>query len=215
MDAGGEVLARSKPSALSAAQIADMHFTHAVALANDNSSAMSAKRQYITFEMAANAGRGLELESTALFNLGSVLERLGEGRRAWGVLQHAVQLQHATQTRGFQHQLKRDGRRLPLVSRPTGRTTIAIYCEEYGQSWWPGWGPASVGRGLGGSEEAVVFLSRELVLRGFWVEIYGQPPPQMLGSMHMALCGILQQHMTPNQHLLTCLSHGVTTFRLH
>jgi hypothetical protein len=37
---------------------------------------------------------------------------------------------------------------------------VAIYCDEYGQSWWGQWGPSSLGKGLGGSEEAVIFIAR-------------------------------------------------------
>ena len=64
---------------------------------------------------------------------------------------------------------------------------IAIYCDEYGQSWWPGYVPLRVtapfslhiilcswnrtqldrrdGGGLGGSEEAVIFLAEALAKR--------------------------------------------------
>lgn len=52
---------------------------------------------------------------------------------------------------------------------------VAIYCFEYGNAWFPNWGPSSLGRGLGGSEEVVVHLSRELARLGFWVEIYADP----------------------------------------
>lgn len=44
--------------------------------------------------------------------------------------------------------------------RKRDRPTLAIYCDEYGQTWWEGWGPSSLGKGLGGSEEAVVFMAR-------------------------------------------------------
>jgi len=62
------------------------------------------------------------------------------------------------------------------------RTTIAIYCNEYGQTWWPNWGPTSVETGgVGGSEEAVIFLSRSLANLGFTVYVYADPNPSSLG----------------------------------
>ena len=56
-----------------------------------------------------------------------------------------------------------------------GRLRIAIYCYEYGQAWWPGWGPSSVKReGMGGSEEAVYYSSIELAKLGHHVYIFGE-----------------------------------------
>ena len=43
------------------------------------------------------------------------------------------------------------------------------------------WGPSSVVRGLGGSEEAAVYLSRELTRRGYCVRVYGNPPTEEFG----------------------------------
>lgn len=45
---------------------------------------------------------------------------------------------------------------------------IAIYC---GQAW-ESWGPPSVVSGIGGSEEAVIYLSKELVNIGYDVTVY-------------------------------------------
>ncbi len=59
---------------------------------------------------------------------------------------------------------------------------IVIYCYEYGQTWWPNWGPNSPKQGgAGGSEEAVIFLSRELANLGWLVEIYADPLEADLG----------------------------------
>ena len=47
--------------------------------------------------------------------------------------------------------------------------SIAIYCNEYGNAWWGQWGPSSAspkGTGLGGAEEAVLYISREFALMG-------------------------------------------------
>lgn len=52
---------------------------------------------------------------------------------------------------------------------------VAFYCFEYGNAWFPNWGPSSLGKGLGGSEEVVIHLSRELARLGFWVEVYADP----------------------------------------
>ena len=63
-----------------------------------------------------------------------------------------------------------------LVSLVTAtRKSVAIYCDEYGQTWWPNWSYASLQRGgLGGSEEAVLFVSRELATLGYTVIIYNE-----------------------------------------
>jgi protein O-GlcNAc transferase len=68
-----------------------------------------------------------------------------------------------------------------VMNRPAGVISVAIYCHEYGQTWWPAWGPSSISKGVGGSEEAVIFLSRELRKRGLWVEVYANPPPHECG----------------------------------
>jgi len=58
--------------------------------------------------------------------------------------------------------------------------TVALFCFEYGNEWWGQWGPSSLepgGGGLGGSEEAVVYLAEELSgLGGFEVTVYADPP---------------------------------------
>lgn len=64
-----------------------------------------------------------------------------------------------------------------LVPEPDGRPSIAIYCGRAGKPW----GPSSVDEGIGGSEEAVVFLSREMAARGWQVIVYAFPPPKETG----------------------------------
>eukprot|EP00948_MAST-09A_sp_MAST-9A-sp1_P004176 g4176.t1 len=61
---------------------------------------------------------------------------------------------------------------------------LVIYCNEYGQTWWPQWGPSSLDGGLGGSEEAVVYLSREMANLGYWVEIFANPVDSDLGLQY-------------------------------
>ena len=82
--------------------------------------------------------------------------------------------------------------------RPPGVPVVVIYCHEYGQTWWnevhnflqpyrpdygaqshalslpppvpsAQWGPSSLRRGVGGSEEAVIFMAQELGKLGYWV----------------------------------------------
>ncbi|ETI50642.1 hypothetical protein F443_05800 [Phytophthora nicotianae P1569] len=78
------------------------------------------------------------------------------------------------------------GRHFQKIPRPDHKVVIAFYCHEYGQSWWEKWGPSSLNTGLGGSEEAVVFLSRELQKLGYWVEVYGDPSPQDISTLDQA-----------------------------
>ncbi|KAF0687141.1 Aste57867_21112 [Aphanomyces stellatus] len=63
-----------------------------------------------------------------------------------------------------------------LFESPTRAAVVVIYCHEYGQSWWSQWGPHSIHAGVGGSEEAVIYLSRELAMLGYTVRVYGNPP---------------------------------------
>ena len=53
--------------------------------------------------------------------------------------------------------------------RPAGKPSIVFLCCG-GQSG--GWGPGSIKTGLGGSEEAAVYLSKEFAKRGWHVEVY-------------------------------------------
>lgn len=78
------------------------------------------------------------------------------------------------------------GRFFRKLPRPDNKLVLAFYCHEYGQSWWNQWGPTSLITGLGGSEEAVVFLTRELLKLGYWVEVYGDPSPQDLSTLEQA-----------------------------
>ena len=103
----------------------------------------------------------------ARLKLGAALEAVGRPGDAMRTFLPAVRAQHAA-------------RFAPVGSHFQGRR-VAIYCEEYGQTWWPNWGPRSVGSGLGGSEEAVVFLSREVAALGWAVEVYGVPPKEDQG----------------------------------
>lgn len=50
------------------------------------------------------------------------------------------------------------------------KNSIAIYCGEQ----WEEWGPETLKNGMGGSEEAIVYLSRELAKLGWQVTVYNQ-----------------------------------------
>ena len=70
------------------------------------------------------------------------------------------------------------------MSRMQGKKILIIYCNEYDQTWWPNWGPTSMDTGgAGGSEEAVIFLSKEMhKVYGYHVEVYGDPLPEFWGQ---------------------------------
>ncbi len=110
--------------------------------------------------------------------LAVVLEKAGRREESYNAYRKAVMDQNANEfkIRGS-HYL-----RLYNVPRKIGQLVIAIYCNEYGQAWFPNWGPSSLENGgLGGSEEAVVLLSRELTALGYRVEIYADPIDSDIG----------------------------------
>ena len=46
-------------------------------------------------------------------------------------------------------------------------TVTVTRSDEYGQTWWPAWGPWNLtGGGVGGSEEAAIFLASALEATG-------------------------------------------------
>jgi tetratricopeptide (TPR) repeat protein len=68
-----------------------------------------------------------------------------------------------------------DTRLLPLrnkVNRPVewGDKSIVIFCGQGYEEW----GPHTLDKGMGGSEEAVIYLSRELSKLGYQVTVYGE-----------------------------------------
>lgn len=110
------------------------------------------------------------------FNAGITSAALGDFDVSGASQAVGVALKHGDD---FAHSLS-ERRILP---RPDGLTVIAIYCDEYGNSWWPPWGPTSTGTGIGGSEEAVIFMSQELGKLGtYWVEVYAKPPIDDIGE---------------------------------
>jgi predicted O-linked N-acetylglucosamine transferase (SPINDLY family)/glycosyltransferase involved in cell wall biosynthesis len=115
--------------------------------------------------------------SNRLMNLGLTMQRVSsnEGHRIAAVA--SVQLH--------------DARRAEYLKSPRPTITpwagsglsVAIYCYEYGNAYWGRWGPSSMedgGGGLGGSEEAVLYMAEELAKRGHRVTVYADPPDQDL-----------------------------------
>lgn len=121
--------------------------------------------------------RSQPLVSHHWFNLGVTLSTLGEYDVSNAAKEVGVLLKHADDY----DEASKEGIR--LVPRPSDRVVVAIYCDEYGNSWWPAWGPSSTGTGIGGSEEAVIYISRELAKLGhIWVEVYAKPPSREIGE---------------------------------
>lgn len=63
--------------------------------------------------------------------------------------------------------------------RPAGKRSVAIYCGGSVEEW----SPSSLFAGIGGSEEAVIFMAYELRNLGYHVEVYGQPPMAEQGDV--------------------------------
>ncbi|GBG28190.1 UDP-N-acetylglucosamine--peptide N-acetylglucosaminyltransferase 110 kDa subunit [Hondaea fermentalgiana] len=105
------------------------------------------------------------------YDAGALLSAAGRHAEALALHSQTVVAEHAAR---FQAR--------PELLAPRGRPRIAFYCNEYGQTWWPRWGPTSPStNGVGGSEEAVIFLARELADLGYLVEIYADPPDEDVG----------------------------------
>ncbi len=87
------------------------------------------------------------------------------------------------QRRPNQHNSGVSVARLIAGSRPAGKIVIAFYCDEYGQSWWPHWGPWLNGSGLGGSEEALIAVAEQLAaFDDVHVEVYNDPLAEHVGE---------------------------------
>jgi glycosyltransferase involved in cell wall biosynthesis/tetratricopeptide (TPR) repeat protein len=68
--------------------------------------------------------------------------------------------------------------------RPEGHPVVAIWCGEGADTW----GPHSLEKGVGGSEECVIHMSRKLTERGFYVEVYGNPQSEDIGIDRYGVC---------------------------
>lgn len=63
--------------------------------------------------------------------------------------------------------------------RPEGKPSLAIYCGPTVEEW----SPDSLTGGIGGSEEAVIFMAYALRDLGYHVEVYGMPPMGQQGDV--------------------------------
>ncbi|CAK4142710.1 unnamed protein product [Aphanomyces euteiches] len=104
----------------------------------------------------------------AQYNMAALLTETGQYDHANELSMKTVLLEHRSKFRPG-----------PKVE-PDGGPVVVIYCHEYGQSWWSQWGPDSIYSGIGGSEEAVIYLSRELKALGYFVQVYANPPEAMI-----------------------------------
>ena len=123
--------------------------------------------------MAMAAAYDIDVDPKRLMNLGLLMQF--ESNNAG----HLVAARAAVQM----HDERREEYLLiprPALTKWAGPgASVAIYCYEYDNAYWGRWGPSSLeegGGGLGGSEEAVVYMAEELARRGHRVTVYADPP---------------------------------------
>ena len=107
--------------------------------------------------------------------VGAALDDLGRGSEALEEWFHAVRLRHATlqqqHTAANELRARTEAYHARIAARQRHKLVIAIFCDEYGQTWWPALGPSSLAtNGLGwsgrrpscsrGAREASVIPSR-------------------------------------------------------
>ncbi len=121
---------------------------------------------------------GVSYESP--MQLAAVIEREGRREEAYEAYRKAVINKNAVEFTNVGRQYLQHYGVPGIVGQ---QLVIGIYCHEYGQAWFPNWGPSSLeSGGLGGSEEAVVFMSRYLSDLGYRVEIYADPLESDMGT---------------------------------
>ncbi len=172
--------------------------------------------------------------SRALFNHAVSLEYAREFDAAIAAMNRTIRLQNQLDNPLYLEKSSVSGQfPNPVQLRPVGKHVLAIYCHEYGNTWWPRWSWANIDRssashsqsqsapfddgnggtsadgtrtgnpldhrrvrrsggipersdghgvGAGGSEEAVVFMSREMSKLGWHVEVYADPLPSEMGD---------------------------------
>ncbi|OQR91512.1 UDP-N-acetylglucosamine-peptide N-acetylglucosaminyltransferase [Achlya hypogyna] len=127
----------------------------------------------ISHHVLSNLSAPAAIVTRAKYNAGVLLQTLEEFDAANDVLFDAVVAEHAAAFAAASP---------PSVPRlSAARGVVAFYCNEYGHTWWPEWGPSSIARGVGGSEEAVIYLTRELAAKGYDVRVFAQPPADEVG----------------------------------
>ncbi|RHY63382.1 hypothetical protein DYB38_006647, partial [Aphanomyces astaci] len=112
----------------------------------------------------------------ARYNLAALFSRVGQHDQANALSFETVRLEHESLRKTTLNETSQDNHPPPIHRLDQQQPRLVIYCHEYGQSWWGQWGPHSIDEGVGGSEEAVIYLSRELVALGYAVHVYGNPP---------------------------------------
>lgn len=123
-----------------------------------------------------------ELEQPKDWFLVSRLLREGQGNEPAGMLMWARGVHRDNFLSSGQFVVRDSHTLAPREVDP--RPSLAIYCDEYGQAWWPQWGPWALNStGVGGSEEAVIFMAAELAATGVFkaVDVYADPPPDKIG----------------------------------
>ncbi len=125
-----------------------------------------------------------------LRNLGLMMQHWNH-QIGFSLLNEAVVMEHRERHAAYLSDLPsniHDGERY------SNQLSIAIYCYEYGNAYWGQWGPSSlVNGGLGGSEEAVVFLAEALVkVYNYDITVYADPSPHDL--MKHSINGVRWRH---------------------
>lgn len=96
----------------------------------------------------------------------NILPRIGQyfngADKLWGALHRDVQYDPRLQSLRFRAQ----------KPKHWPKDSIVIFCGEGYEEW----GPQTLDKGMGGSEEAVVYLSRELAKLGWSVTVFGEIP---------------------------------------
>lgn len=93
---------------------------------------------------------------------------------------------------------------LQCTSNDIGPTTestkirVVFYCNEYGNDWWTNFGPSSVfgpnATGAGGSEESIIYITRELAFIGYDVYVYANPLANDIGTVSIGSGFLTWQH---------------------
>ncbi|OQR95589.1 UDP-N-acetylglucosamine-peptide N-acetylglucosaminyltransferase, partial [Thraustotheca clavata] len=142
-----------------------LSFAHAKL--NDTTSAMNILENHIL----SKASTPFNVRIKAQYNVMVHLQKLGQYDKSNDLALQTVLEEHV-------HNFRPSS--VNSIEMPQGSKLI-IYCNEYGLSWWPEWGPSSIDQGVGGSEEAVIYLARELAKLGYQVRVYANPKPSDIG----------------------------------
>ena len=160
-------------------------------LERDTASALREAKRYD--EAEAVALRALELDPTAPESYTTIAGVLKEAKRLeesaaymkgeaeTDVTSRAAAASPPRGRRGLRPRPRRVSRRRRRAHTPAGHLLppLVLWRAQRPGSWE--WGPHAKERGIGGSESAVIALSRELVGAGWGVRVYGSPPAEDVG----------------------------------